>query len=566
MASSKIFLITVLVTALGAMIAALTAVPSEANHEILITAFSLLGACAGVLVLAVPLDQISLLKLLAGRFWVATALFCATLLALVSYFAGMRQIGGFDHSVLIDVAWRMYSGQHPYVDFPLTLPFVHYMGGYYAFLLFGPQWKALVIFNALIGFLTFLWLVFLCRRLFIDSVVSLVLPMFCQAVTTTLTGYWWYNSTTSIVSVVFLFSAVAWYRGPKSPIITASLLLSAVILLGAKPNVGAPLLIGCFVSLLLSSEHRVRAAVIAIASLGVAMALASLHGIQFTDMVASYWSVSSRGMSSSQFLQDLGPVERISSLLCLAYVVAHCVHAARGGFSDNPVPGAMALCGVFAGLIGFVTNGEIKFVDLPLILCGAILFVCRGGGITSGSSSPSTPAVDRIRGLVVLAAVLVFIGVGLGVSRQRVKAIGYGAFFQYAPLQQVPANEFFDGVSASPRLISAVAEIRSALGDVGARPGKVFFGPRMQWAYAAFGLQSPRGEPVWWHPGVSFPSDDESFFVEKWADANHDLLIFLKNDATYLSPQFLQVLSQRYDIDDSFPTLTICRLRTNPQN
>jgi hypothetical protein len=211
MASSRIFLITVLVTALGAMIAALTAAPSEASHEILIAAFSLLGVGAGVLVLATPrLDQIGLLKPLAGRFWVITALVCATLLTLVSYFAGMRQIGGFDHSVLIDVAWRMYSGQHPYVDFPLTLPFAHYIGGYYAFLLFGPQWKALVIFNALIGVLIFFWLVFLCRRLFIDSVASLVLPIFCQAVTTTLIGYWWYNSTTSIVAVAFLFSAVAW--------------------------------------------------------------------------------------------------------------------------------------------------------------------------------------------------------------------------------------------------------------------------------------------------------------------------------------------------------------------
>jgi hypothetical protein len=335
-----------------------------------------------------------------------------------------------------------------------------------------------------------------------------------------------------------------------------------VILLGAKPNVSAPLLIGCFVSLLLSSEHRVRAAIIAIASLGVAVAWASLHGIQFTDIVASYRSISSRGMSLSQFLQDLGPVEKISSLFCVAYVVTHGLYAARGGFSDNLIPGAMALFGVLAGLIGFATNGESKYVDLPLILCGAALFVCRSDRIASEPLSPSTTAAEGMRGLVALAAALVFVGVGLGLSRQRVKAIGYDAFFQYAPLQQVPANEFFDGVRASPRLISAVIEIRSALGAGGATPEKVFFGPRMQWGYAAFGLRSPQGEPVWWHPGVSFPSDAEPYFVSEWIKARHDLLVFLKNDGTYLSPEFIQALSERYVADNSYPTLTVFRLRT----
>jgi len=48
--------------------------------------------------------------------------FVALLIAFAISQLGMVQFGGFDHSVLVDVAWRLVQGQKPHVDFPCTLP------------------------------------------------------------------------------------------------------------------------------------------------------------------------------------------------------------------------------------------------------------------------------------------------------------------------------------------------------------------------------------------------------------------------------------------------------------
>jgi hypothetical protein len=79
----------------------------------------------------------------------------------------------------------------------------------------------------------------------------------------------------------------------------------------------------------------------------------------------------------------------------------------------------------------------------------------------------------------------------------------------------------------------------------------------MQWAYAAFGVTPPLNQPSWWHPGVSFPKGMESFYIKAWASRKFETVVLFKNDLTYLSPEFIEILSKNYTTDQSSPFLTV---------
>ena len=70
---------------------------------------------------------------------IAALLFFAGILALGGWFCGHRQLGGFDHSALVDTAWRMFLGQKPYEDFYLTTPISFYVGAGWAFHIWGAD-------------------------------------------------------------------------------------------------------------------------------------------------------------------------------------------------------------------------------------------------------------------------------------------------------------------------------------------------------------------------------------------------------------------------------------------
>jgi hypothetical protein len=102
-------------------------------------------------------------------------------------------------------------------------------------------------------------------------------------------------------------------------------------------------------------------------------------------------------------------------------------------------------------------------------------------------------------------------------------------------------------------------EVEQVLGQ---NPGaRVWFGPRMQWGYPAFGRPSPVGQPSWWHPGVSFPASKEADYVENWLGQEFELLIFLGRDATYLSPALLAEISKRYTRVPGDTAVTVLQLK-----
>jgi hypothetical protein len=139
--------------------------------------------------------------------------------------------------------------------------------------------------------------------------------------------------------------------------------------------------------------------------------------------------------------------------------------------------------------------------------------------------------------------------------RYRVKLIGPGAFFENRLSDRASSPPFFKGLRTGNIFSEVCSEVDVVLARFGS--SSVYFGPRMQWAYAAFELTPPLNQPSWWDPGVSFPKRMESFYIKAWAYRKFETVVLFKNDLTYMSPEFIEILSKNYITDQSSPFLTV---------
>jgi len=461
--------------------------------------------------------------------------------ALAIWFFGRRQLGGFDHSVLVDLSWRQVSGQRPYVDFPCTLPVGFLLGGKYAFQLFGVTWSSLVAFQALFSAATFLWCFGLLRRLEAGAGLAFGLALAVQVTANVVTSYWWYNSATTAIGAVFFLSAAAFWRSPRSVLVGVSYLLSLALLATMKPNIAGVLILGVTLSLLCSRAHRWRMLGLSVAALGLFCVLLAVEGLSIHKVIRSYLSISGRGLTLQHFFEFIPPDVQVVSMMALALLLVPWLQLLVGyGRRCLSVPFGLAVAALLAGGCGFLTNGESKLVDSPLLLLALWWLVSPLTALRVPDSALLFSPLQAWVGAT--GFVLMMFGVTVGSLRERVELIG--PFFSPTLSAQPIPTPFFAGFQGSDQLQQIDAEVTALLHQLS--PRRVFFGPRMQWAYAAHDQVSPAGQPVWWHPGVAYPPADEARYVEAWAKDQMDVLVFLRDDYTYLPPSFMTVLQHDY--------------------
>src|SRR6185436_6796847 len=92
----------------------------------------------------------------------------------------------------------------------------------------------------------------------------------------------------------------------------------------------------------------------------------------------------------------------------------------------------------------------------------------------------------------------------LGAMRHRIEKTGFGAFFEWTLAGEPPNNRFFHSLRTGPRFNAVIDQVGEVLRE---HPdAAVFFGPRLESMYAAFGRPSPKGlPPVLWHRGTFHP-------------------------------------------------------------
>ena len=191
----------------------------------------------------------------------------------------------------------------------------------------------------------------------------------------------------------------------------------------------------------------------------------------------------------------------------------------------------------------------------------AAFLVCREAGAFGVSRGGGTAkrAAGITQVILFLAVTLGSMGMGYAMARQRVRGIGPGMFFEYALEPKADTDGFFRGLRVGKvfkETYAQVAEVVSRLGS-----SSIFFGPRMQWGYAAFGRSSPVQQPAWWDPGVSFPRQDEAKYTQAFLKSRFQVLVFLKDDMTYYPLGLIEAIREAYEEDQALSRLTVFRLK-----
>lgn len=523
------------------------------------------GVIACLLAVVFPL-AILLAPVLATRFahlaarwrpWCTAVVLATTGIALCALILlwTNRQFGAFDESIVVDTLWRQHLGQRAYRDFLTTNPPLFVLGLRLAGWLFGVSWNAQAYLLCAFTLVTLPWTYALLRHLCLGRAPSLLLTVSAQVSGIVVLSFWWFNSTTAVVSGLFLLSALALLHREQSRFAQGSFVASLALLAWTKAN-SAGLLSALLVGvLLLFTRHRLRLAALVAASVALSAAALLLCGIAPATILASYAGVArSRGLTFLAFtINPFFTAEIAFQLLCLTVITLGAAPAfLRAIRARNRVAIAqwlLLLCGAAVGVFALASNGDIADVALaPVVL--AI-------GVLAFGTQP------RARWVPVFATglfcAMLCTQLYKAESRLRIRLTG-----PYFAEEAVPVHLAFFHRLQTGRQMNRVA--LAAGTAVQHEPGPIFFTSRMEWAYAAFNLPSPTGLPVFYQSGTSFAPADEPKLLDRWKSLHFQTVIqpgrldIGAEDWIAFPPSFQQALATGYTRDaTTYPGLVIWR-------
>ncbi len=475
-------------------------------------------------------------------------------------FCGRYHFGGFDLSAPIDIGWRVMQGQRPYIDFPITYPPAFTIGSIASFKLFGLNYLSLVKINAVYATLTFIWTYFILRFLTGNSPSSLILSFYIQSVTTMLCSYWWYNPITEISGIIYFLSAWTLLKKPENALNQISYLAALIIFAGMKANLAGVLILG-ITMIFLTTALRRRVIAITVIAFVVFTIFYQLNGLSIANIITSTLAASERASSLKALYQDnLGLAEITFYIFCITAILAPFIIAILRSKKTTLLTSRLFWLSIVGGLAssyGEITNGESRLMDMPLMLLSAmfgIKEICHLSSIDC--KTDFSKQIKTIQSYYLpIALFLLVVGLIFSLNRHRVEMIGYGSFYETQLAKKDVDVPFFKNVYTGTRLVEVVNEIKQIL--ISNKGEKIYFGPRMGWAYASFGIPSPCNQPPTWDPGTTFARINESKYIKNWISQNFELLIFLKNDFLYMSPEFLNSIAVSYAIDQHSPQLTV---------
>jgi hypothetical protein len=458
---------------------------------------------------------------------------------------GMHQIGGFGFSLITDLGWRTLGGQVPYKDFPCPFPAFSVLGTKFAFQWFGVHWSSIVSMTAIFAFVTFLWSIILVSGLFGRSWFALLVAVTGQITANVFISFWWHNNVSVVACVIYVLSAELWLRRPHSVGAAVSYFASLVFVAGMKPNTAGPLIVLITGYLVVKSQRRALLAGLSVLAYGAFSFILQLNGISQALMIKNYLNVAGRCIPFQYYLKNPGRVEGACFFLAACATVLPALFLLcrnRKAFPAWVIPAIAFVVGFY----GYGTDVDL-WICLTLMLVALVLM------------AEKLHSVLWHRYVTWLCMVLSVAGITQAVCRERVKTIGLPLFFEYDGNRHRIKEGYFDGLYCG-NIFAEILREESIVVEQ-ARTNTVWFGPIMQWGYAAFNLPSPPMQPVLWVPVDLFAKSDEDMYFDRFMDSRFQTLIFFKHDFLSYSQQELGRIGASYDIDDSFHTLTVAHLK-----
>lgn len=494
---------------------------------------------------------------------------CAFLWVFILHF-GRWQFGGFDYNIMVETGWRQIQGQRPYVDFPTTTPPGFNLGIKYAYQMFGINWDANLYLCSIFACLTFLWMYWLMLRLAMGRLAAATTAFAIECAAMLTLCFWWYNDSVLVLAAVFFLSCLAYACRSESKAVQASYFLSLTLLSLMKPNMAGVTIVGGVILLFVFTDQKIRLVLLTLGATVAAVLLLLVNHVSIPAMLASYLSVAKEhgSVSASFGYRLMNSFEQHSALCWIAILSVPLLGLAPrirrlAGVRDWK---GVVYCLFFpltlmVALYGLATNGEYRDVD-----CTALL---AAGAVLTFGLSWNGPLLRRAYIAIVFA--MIAGDLYYGAARERVYGIGPHVFFEWQDNQHRVDSGYLKNMRVSSRMVEVEREIKLA---TEANPGPYFFGPRVDFNYAALGLPSPELSPAWWEPGTAFPVSDQSHLIQVWQEHKFQTLIFLKInflhgpgmlyriDYTFYPKEFLDAIDSNYVGDDvSYPFLIVYHRR-----
>ena len=477
---------------------------------------------------------------------------------------GRIQLSTYDASSVIDLAWRLNSGQSPGSDFPNTLPPVHIILSKLSWIIFGYRWTS------------FTWLSLICTIVFLISSIfawvycsrnrsssQIIVLSSLMVIPHVVIGHLWHSSTTALIAVATSCWLIAVVRNVVSKPIHCIFGIHLALLVCAKPNVGLPMaliLVGLCI-LTLWRNWLALSRVFSCTFIGTSL-IFYVSGVNMRDYVHTLIGLAGSRSTPNMLFPD-GVDGYFQNRLTTLYLSCTILLLIYGCFSLSSLIRKhtsrwlelMVGVGTFStGLFGMATNWDIKESSIPLMLFGLLIF----------SSVASWREINILRREIMILPLLILVmwvllsSFMLGASRWRMELTG--------PMFQRGVTSEFRGtmlhqVKGAPLLHAVVEQTQKVL--EAESPKSVFFGPRMEFLYSQFEIKSPLGLPIWWHEGTSYLASDFLGISRAFEQEKFDILIFFKNDYTRFPRSLQQFISLNYAKDEAHSQLTLFRITSS---
>jgi len=468
----------------------------------------------------------------------------------LGYAWGMKQLPGFDAGPMVDMAWRMAHGLRPNMDFPSPFPPSFALPAKWAFEIAGVRWSSLAMlgagFGALLSAIVFwVWtpVVGRSRALGLAALAAAQMPL--------IDGFWWYGSSAGMAVIALAGAVIADHKHaqcagrPLAHRLSWMILKIALMmfLMGAKPNEAWPMVAGAVVAIgapkRFAGMGDLRQALgLFFGSFALFAALCQASGfplINYGDFMAH---VAHRAGHFPLFDSHRLPMDRIVAIAALVCASAGFAPLLRDNDRPRAATGFFSLgrgfivAGLSASLAGAMfLNADCALQSAPLLAAALLM----------GAPPQST---SRKRAVLVFWMAGMALALWLGHARFRVEEAGVSQFWEEPASLSTIHGGFFDGLSAGPRLRQFMDESKMALEQTESK--NVFFGPRVEFGYAAFGLESPDAQPLWWDPKVAYRPRDRESHIALWIKQAPDLMILDNMDITFMPAPIMNYASGHY--------------------
>lgn len=444
-----------------------------------------------------------------------------------------HQFGGYDLSPLIDLGWRLRSGQFPHQDFINTLPpllIILIQATTWG----QPHWQDLTSIATLFTLLTFI-AIYISTPNTDRSTTRTAYTAMILCVPTVYTNHIWHSSISQMSAILLIHSIQVSHNKPNSIYSLAFIFISAGLVATSKQNIAPTFITLTIIGSTLFKNRKALASVIVAGSIAGIMVSAQLTHQSLQGFIAIYQSAAGRATPPTEMLQDIS-----SSFYnqCLLVITIGALAIAYKNIKNIPsaTKKFMALM-VMGSFVPALTDWDSKFNNIPLILFTLAYFT----PIFASPQENSQPVISRITFL--LGATALVLAIHGGWARDRMMNVG--PFYEQSNAYTFQGG-YFHGLTSGPlmfNILNALSELKPHL-----KEKRVFFGPRLEFGYQLTESKSPRFFPLWWHPGTSYSEKQMPAITKAFETADFDILVFFANDRTRMPIELLEKIHATHEL------------------